>query len=128
MPIATTPRMRKLQARWLTDVVRLHTATVSVDVDPDTLQPTTTETDVWEGCALLRQELADRDPGEGRVFGVRVLTAKLDADADPYTGMRLEVVASGDHSLVGKFGTIVDVDRDSIRVVRRCTVRMDNSE
>ena len=121
--------MRRRVARRLVDTARIHTVTTSVDVDPTTLQPDTTNSDPWEGPALFRQDIVERIPGEGRVYGERVLAVKLADTACPSTGDRLEIVTcTGDPTLDGKYGTIVDVDRDTIRCTRRVTVRMDNSK
>jgi hypothetical protein len=128
MPITASNKMKGLQARWLVDSVRLYNETATTDVDATTGLPTVTETNVWTGAALCRQDLTNRTEAAGRVFGERVLVVKLEASAVPATNMRFRVVACRDSTLDGTEGTVVDVDRDAIRAVRRITVRMDNAQ
>lgn len=66
--------------------------------------------------------------------GTTVLTADFNAGAttvvnvDPVAGQRCTIVACGDASLVGKAGEVVSVERDSVRAVRRLTVRITNDD
>jgi hypothetical protein len=128
MPITASNKMKAMQARWLVDTVRLYTETATTDVDAATGLPTVTESAVWTGAALCRQDLTNRTEAAGRVFGERVLVVKLHVSAAPLTNMRVRVMACRDSTLDGMTGTVVDVDRDAIRAVRRITVRMDNAQ
>jgi hypothetical protein len=128
MPITASTKMSGLQARWLADTIRLWNETATTDVDAATGLPTVTESDVWTGAALCRQDLTGRNQGSGRVYGERVLVIKVDMSATPQTNMRVRIVECRDSTLDAAEGTVVDVDRDAIRAVRRITVRLDNSQ
>jgi len=128
MPITATSKMSGLQARWLADTIRLWNETATTDVDASTGLPTVTEADVWTGPALCRQDLTGRNQAAGRVYGERVMVIKVDISAAPQTNMRVLIVECRDTTLNGTYGTIVEVDRDAIRTVRRVTVRLDNSK
>jgi len=43
-------------------------------------------------------------------------------------GDRMTFTTTRDASLTGQYGTVLAVDRDSMRAVRRCTVRLGNDE
>ena len=128
MPITASSKMSGLQARWLADTIRLWNETATTDVDASTGLPTVTESDVWTGPALCRQDLTGRNQAAGRVYGERVMVVKVDISATPQTNMRAQIVECRDTTLNGTYGTVVDVDRDAIRAVRRVTVRLDNSQ
>lgn len=127
MPITATPRMQRLQQRWMVDRIRIIDPTQSVDVDPITLQHIEGQTRQWEGCALVRQQTAQRVPGEGRVFGERLISLKVPSAALPKTGDRVTILECRDATLVTQVGTVLEVERDAIRAVRRCTVKMDTA-
>ena len=128
MPITSSTKMSGLQARWLADTIRLWNESTTTDVDAATGLPTVTESDVWTGAALCRQDLTGRNQAAGRVYGERVMIIKVDISAAPETNMRVRIVECRDTTLNGTYGTVVDVDRDAIRAVRRITVRLDNSQ
>ena len=140
--------MRALAARWLTDRVTLSVVTFPADTRPlgkattvttglplytDQLEPLTTDEgvvlyadDPTELAALVRAtspELVD-DINVRRT--VRELTVWDEDTYDAAAGQRLTVTVCGDPTLVGKFGEVITVERDSIRAVRRLAVRCAN--
>lgn len=127
MPVAPSHRMRTLATRWLTDSVTLSTVTYATDTRP-LAKATTTETATETVAALIRQPVvADVDTLTAR-RDVRDLRVWVEADATPTAGQRCTIVTCEDSTLVGKFGEVISVERDSIRAVRRLTVRMSNDD
>jgi hypothetical protein len=120
--------MTGLQARWLADRIRLWNETATVEVNEITGLPTVKESNVWTGPALCRQDMTGRNQASGRVYGERVMVIKVDMASTPKTNMRVRIVSCRDSTLNGTEGTVVDVDRDSIRAARRITVRLDNAK
>lgn len=112
---------------WLTDVVQIDDQTDAVDVDPSTgaIVTTTDETNQW--CALIAEIATDRQQSDGRTLGLADRMLYLTVDAMPEAGQRVTVIhCQGDITLVDRVGTITDVERDTIRARRRCTVRFDS--
>jgi hypothetical protein len=59
---------------------------------------------------------------------VRELGVWIEDDADPVAGDRCTFTSCADSTLQGDFGTVLYVQRDSIKAVRRMTVRMGNDD
>lgn len=127
MPVAPTHRMRTLAARWLTDSITLSTVTFATDTRP-LGKATTTETDACTVKALVRQPtVEDVDTITAR-RDVRDLRIWVEQDATPTAGQRCTITTCADSTLVGKYGEVITVERDSIRAVRRITVRIANDD
>jgi hypothetical protein len=149
--MAPTMRMRTLAKRWLTDRVTLSVVTYPTDTRP--LGKATVEgsglpllndygqvllTDEGEVLyaddadaemrALVRLQSVDLVDGTTVRRDLRELRVWLDDTDLPLAGMRMTINECGDPTLVGKFGEITSVERDSIRAVRRCTVRLGNDD
>lgn len=155
MPVAPTIRMRTLARRWLTDEVLLTATTFAADTRP-LGKATETTTDRLVMAALIREQIVDLTDSvnvrrnlrefvvwvDDEAFGVLLtdtsgaLTddddALLTADAatayTPVPDLRCEILGSTDETLVGRVGQVITVSRDSIRAVRRLTVRIGNDE
>lgn len=118
--------MQNLAARRLVDTVRLYTETIGVDADPVTLEPTSSETTVWQGAALVNQLQNQYLSGGARTFGLREVTVWVDTDLAAVNQRAEFVTVPGDTSLAGRLGTVIEVQRGEERAVRRCTVRLDS--
>lgn len=128
MPNAPTIRMRTLAARWLTDLVTLSDATFVADTRPIG-KASETVTGAVTVRALVRQDvvaLTDTVTARRDVRELRVWIDDACVDVSP--GQRLTVVECGDVSLVGRIGQVIAVERDSVKAVRRCTVRLGNDD
>ena len=148
MVLGPSPRMRALAARWLTDRVTLSVVTFPADTRPlgkattvttglplytDQLEPLTTDEgvvlyadDPTEIAALVRVEVVNLQDDTSMRRSVRELTVWVEDTYDAAAGQRLTVTFCGDPTLVGKFGEVITVERDSLRAVRRLNVRMAN--
>lgn len=150
MPSAPTVRMRTLAARWLTDRVVLSEVTYPTDTRPlgkatttVTGLPLRTDTgevltdddgeilvadDPSELRALIRSEVVELVDSQNVRRDVRQLRVWIDDDGDAAAGQRMTITVCGDETLVGRFGQVISVERDSIRAVRRITVRLANDD
>lgn len=132
MVVAPTYRMRTLAARWLTDTVLFQTVTPAPlsnrrpFVDGITGEPTLDEG--TETPALIRQEIVDQQDSTTVRRDVRDLIVWVGDGYTPTAGQRCTFLACGDPSLVNRFGEVITVERDSIRAIRRCTVRLGNDD
>jgi hypothetical protein len=119
-----SPRMRALADRRNLDAIFVFTETVTTDVGTN-LRPSRTETAVYAGPALVRQQAATLDQsGQGRTTSTGDLTVKISAtNGAVIAGQKCRVTACDDPQLVGRVGTVTDVEHDSLRAVRRFTIR-----
>lgn len=154
MPVAPTKRMRRLATRWLTDEVTLSTVTYATDTRP-LGKATEVDTGAVTVAALIRQTTVDLQDSTTVRRDVRDLTvwvadassevlttdtgvALTDDDGNnlltdesafvPDSGLRCTITACDDNSLVGRYGEVIYVERDSVRAVRRLTVRIPNDD
>ena len=125
--MAPTARMQRMAVRWLTDQVELSTVTFGSDVRP-LGKASTVKTGVTQVAGLVRESTVGLSDTETSRADVRELVVWVDdATVSPVAGQRCTFVACGDSSLVGLFGEIIFVDRDSVAAIRRFTVRMPNN-
>ena len=148
MPLAPSTRMQSLAARWLTDQVTLSEVTYVTDSRPLTKAATnefglpllTDDGEVLTDDddnilypddpltyrALIRMDVVElTDSGTVR-RDVRELRVWIDDGGEAKAGQRMTVVSCDDRTLVGRFGQVISVERDSVRAVRRLTVRLNN--
>ena len=120
--------MRRLAGRWLNDCVTLRTVTVSAGTraDPD---GTTTLGTAYTVAASVRPVTLNEEEGDTVRRNVRDLSVWID-DTDltvtPAGDWRCTITACRDSTLTGEVGTVVAVERDPHRAVRRLTVRLPN--
>ena len=112
--------------RWLTDTVSLISRTATVDVDPNTLEPVTTDTTTAGVAALIGPSSESRAQRDGRTLGLHDRTVKFAADRNVSAKQVVAVTACADASLVGREGTVTAVERQTHRALRRATVRFDS--
>lgn len=148
MPAGPSARMRTLAARWLTDRVILSQVTYATDTRPigEAVESGTglMSTDDWgdplrtddgeilfaddpvEMAALIRTELVELVDSQNVRRDMRQLRVWIADGDEAAAGQRMTIVSCGDPTLVGRFGQVISVERDSIRAVRRMTVRLAN--
>ena len=114
--------------RWLSDQVQITNATTDTDVNATTGAITTDICEQRIVACLIQEQTADRQQTEGRTLGLADRLVALPADTEVIAGDRIEVTGCSDLSLIGRFGTITDVERDSLRARRRITVRFDSGD
>ena len=112
---------------WLTDQICLTDQTDSIDVDTTTGQPVVTITDENTHPALIQELSTSRQQDDGRTLGLNDRILYLPVNAMPETGMRAQILRAQDPTLINRAGTITDVERDSLRARRRCTIRFDSN-
>ena len=112
---------------WLTDQICLTDQTDSIDVDPTTGQPSVTINDENTYPALIQEQTNTRQQNDGRTLGLADRIVYLPVDAMPETGTRVIILRAQDPTIINRAGTITDVERDSLRARRRCTVRFDSN-
>jgi len=123
-----TERMGKLASRWLTDRVTLRSQTVDGLTRPGDAGPTFGTG--YEVAALVRQDRQVELDGQTVRRVQRELSVWIDPEASVATlvaaGWRIEFTATGDATVTGETGTVVQVERDGFAPVRRLTVRLAN--
>ena len=121
-------RMRSNAARWLTDRVSFATQTTTTATRANMAAGTLTTGTASTYRALVRQpSVSQQDtPTADRV--VRELSIWVDDAATVTAGMLATIIDCADSTLEGATGTVLLVERDSIRPIRRVTVRMANDE
>ena len=89
--------------------------TTATDVDPATGELVHTVTDENTFDALIQEISVDRQQTDGRTLGLADRLVLLPAATDIEADQRVVVVGCSDSSLVGREGTVTDVERDSLR-------------
>lgn len=118
--------MRTLAARWLIDCVDLATQTVTAPTRATMAAGTHTTGTATRAAALVREPSVTELDTATVDRSVRDLDVWIDECVPVSAGMLCTIVSCGDDTLVGKAGTVLTVERDSLRAVRRCLVRMSN--
>ena len=123
-----TARMTQLAARWLTDTVTLQTQTQTAATRATMAAGGTTLGAARRHAGLVRESnVADQDDVTVD-RNVRELQVWIEEDAVPVAGDRCTFTVCGDATLQGEYGTVLYVTRDSVRAVRRMTIRMGNDQ
>lgn len=115
--------MRNTARRHLNSTIRLTNTTPGDDPDPTTGQTVDTIVAQLDWPALIRQQTVAREETEGRTNGVRDLTIWTEA-TDVEAGWTCEIRSSPDASLIGRSGSVTEVERDDYAVTRRLTLRL----
>lgn len=88
---------------------------------------TLTDPQTWR-ASVRTETLTDQDD-QTIDRSVRDLSVWIDDASGVVAGQQMSIGSCpGDATLVGKTGTVLLVERDSIRAIRRCTVRLSNDE
>jgi len=121
-----TAQMERHADTWLTDRVCIVEQTADIDVNPATGTIGTTITDENTYPALIQEISSDRQQNDGRTLGLADRMLYLSVSTLVDVGDRVIVVFCSDVSLQDREGTVTDVERDSLRARRRCTIRFDS--
>lgn len=128
MPVGPSLRMRSLAARWLIDCVDLQTQTQALSTAGNQASGVAvTLGEASRAAALIRQSVVTDTDSATVNRAVRDLTIWVDDCVIVEAGMWCTVVSCTDSSLNGKAGTVLTVERDSLRAARRCMVRLTNN-
>lgn len=111
--------------RWLTDRVTVQSQTATAPDRATMASGALTLGTARTARALCRQETVDLVEGVTVRHDQRLIRMWIDTDTVT-AGERVNFVTCGDPTLDGKHGTVESVDRDTVRAVRRLTVRLAN--
>lgn len=129
MPHTPSPRMRTLASRWLVDLVQFETVTTTAATRATLAAGSTSAgVPIIERASVRRLSPPFDQDAVTVDRSVRDLIVWVDVDSNVVAGMRCTVLDCDDDTLVGKFGPVLLVERDSVRYARRVTVRMGNDE
>lgn len=118
--------MRTLAQRKMTDRVDLQTVTKTAATRLTMADGAHTLGTAVRSWATVRQQSAADVPTVTADRTVRDLDVWVPLSTTVTAGMRCTIVSCDDPTLTGDSGAVVTVERDTVRAVRRCVVRMSN--
>lgn len=137
MPITPTATMTGLAARRLQDTITIREPIADTwDVDPDTGAPISAQTGTTRIAPVVVVAPASvKDISHARLVADGVIHAARDVTvwvprsttALIMVGQIVEMTLVRDASLVGQSGSVVAVERDSLRAVGRIVVRLEST-
>ena len=129
MGVGPSSRMRSLASRWLVDCVDLATVTPVTATRANMSDGVATIGTATRTAALVRQPAVTDTNTATADRSVRDLLVWIDDECVvAVAGMRCTIRACQDATLVDTAGTVLTVERDSLRAARRLTVRMGNDD
>ena len=121
-----TARLNALAARWLTDTITLQSQTETAATRATMATGGVTLGTARRHSGLVREAVVADVDSQTVDRNVRELSCWIDNDAAPVAGDRATFTVCADSTLQGQYGTVLYVERDSIRAIRRMTIRMAN--